>query len=243
MNRAIAMAVIVALLQPVVALADQRTDQEKAVARARRAMYARGWRPTGQITKRQIADPTPHQLPDGTIVAGSTSQSPLDGSITQNADGTGTSINADGVSITWEGWEDGQSQTWAGIVTITGEEGDAVVHVQQLNFANPDDPTLMVDNQIYATPEPPDIQASDVQGRRECDGPCVGQAKKRARLDPDWSNYYKCAAGGCSVSGVLSILGLIFIPEYAFASVFFNGCTQSLLACSYFLWKWKTTHS
>lgn len=234
-------AVLIVALSAPIAATPPRTPRQRALNAATRSMLARGWHPTGRTVRRQLAAPD----------------------VKLRRTSSGTQIDDEGIVISFEGWDDGQSTTWEGLVTITGQISDEVVHIQQVDFADPDNPQLVLDDQIWAqgaagpdedvcpdcgNSPPPDIQAGGTPGPHvvlvgqrtdhcpEC--PVTGTAVKRVRLDPDFRTFYKCSGAGCGVSGLVSILGLVFVPEYAFASMFWNGCTSSLLACSWNLWRW-----
>jgi hypothetical protein len=179
-------------------------------------MWAKGWRPTGQTVRRVLEPPTARLRPIS----------------------SGTVVVEDGITIYFEGWEDGIDGTWVGLVTVTSDEGDYVSHVQQLDFHNPEAPELLYDAPAWVDTD----WSEEARGSHSCPEPCEpsGQAQKRVRWNPNFKEFYKCGGAACGAAGLVSLLGWLTVPEYMFASMFWNSCTVGLLACSWNLWQWGT---
>lgn len=225
-RQSVVVGLIAALSTPALVLGRVPTERELAVAIARMKMQQRGWTPA--LTKR-----TRLALPDAGVTRTS-----------------GTTIQDDGITMTFEGWDDGVSATWEGLVTIQGQYGDAIVHFQQVDFSDPANPQLIIDDQIYANPGSSPAEGSgggDTQWlqpiqNHQCPQPCnsTGQARKVVRLNPNFKTFYKCSAEGCGISAAWSIFSWLVIPEVAFATMFWNGCGITMLTCAYNnLWRYE----
>lgn len=138
-----------------------------------------------------------------------------------------------GVYAQWTNWDDGNPSTWEGIVSIWDAVGNVQTYGQQVDFSNPDDPTVVWQQTFYVQ-ESPATRDRRVGQREPCPTcPQVGVAKPVIRKFPDFKNFYKCSSLGCGLAALL-----MFIPGGA--AGFFAACTGAMVRCAFGrLWEWK----